>query len=121
MSADVDLCIANLEIKLAVIEEASKKVLDEHCNKVFLISTLNYCPVDKGNLQRSAKNVVFINTLTEYARRISYGDDSVNYSIFVHEMLNKRHSNPPTACAKFLERAVTETNNELFESMQAVV
>jgi hypothetical protein len=112
MSSDIDHCIANLEIKLAVRHEEAKQILNEHVNKVFLISTENYCPVDKGPLKASAKKTAIVN-----GWRISY---NTPYAIFVHERPGPRHFNPPSACWKYLERAVNETQNELYQNMKVV-
>lgn len=129
------LVLANIEIILAKKSAGARKALDEHVNKVFVISNENYCPVDKGNLKASGKKVVTVDSEQEKTWRISYGGSSeqtfsldhsftvfgsgdvsmgysgyVNYAAIVHENLNARHYNPPSACAKYLERAVNEND-----------
>ncbi|MEN6293159.1 MAG: hypothetical protein ABFD07_14250 [Methanobacterium sp.] len=119
---DISSAFGIITIQLAAKSEAARKALDEHVEKVYLISTENYCPVDRGNLKESAENEVVTDTPTEYTRRISYGGDTAPYAFWVHERLNLNHTNPPAACAKFLERAVVETQSDLeFEIMQAAL
>jgi hypothetical protein len=139
---DVDRCINSLTIGFLYIRQSAKEALDEHTKKVFQISSEKFCPVDTGALKASGQNVVLTDTINEYSRRISFGgshqitsyvnDDLtfwgsgellmrystfVDYAWWVHEILSNMHTNPPTACAKFLERAVNETNPELFKTM----
>jgi hypothetical protein len=146
MSSDVDQCIAYLEIKLAAKHEEAEVVLDKHVDKVYDLSRNTYCPVDTAALRESAKKTKIENGWRisfggeSFALAAAFqrhhlaptGNQSqsiintagvgrqVDYAINVHENLSVRHDNPSTACAKFLERAVTETNNELFQSMRVV-
>lgn len=118
MTNDVSGAISEITIQLAAMTEAAKNALDEHVEKVYLISTENYCPVGKGNLKASAKNELVADTPTERTRRISFGGDTAPYAFWVHERLDLNHTNPPAACAKFLERAVIETQNDLVSEIE---
>jgi hypothetical protein len=137
--------MARLAVKTEIISEELKKAMDEHVNKVYLISKENYCPVDKGNLKASAKKTILKDTPTNYTQRISFGGDAssyaqaegslffwgtgellmtariyVDYALMVHEILEYQHNNPPTACAKYLERAVNETKGDLMQTIQII-
>lgn len=91
----------------AVIEgltEAAGEVTEEVAESILNRSN-ELVPKKTGDLMKSGR--IFTSESAEGNKRagVSYGDDSVNYAVFVHEDLSKFH---PNGQAKFLEQAMNE-------------
>ena len=102
-------CIANIELYVEKMNMSAKAAVADFAAEVMLVSTENYCPVDTGTLKDSANVEETTNTETEYEVTLSYNTD---YAVYVHEISRYYHDNPPSACWKFLERALTESQGK---------
>ena len=107
-------CVANIELYVEKMNMSAKQAVTDFANEVMLVSTENYCPVDTGTLKDSASVEETQNTETEYEVTLSYNTD---YAINVHEISTYHHNNPPTACWKFLEKALTESQGKFEEEL----
>lgn len=82
--------------------------------KVFSVSQY-YCPLDRGPLRASGR-IVTTGSGLNASTTIEYGGDSAPYAMWVHEDLTKHHDAP--TCAKWLERAYLETENDCLAIMK---
>jgi len=81
------VCVANLMLKITAVDTTARSVVHDWAKDVKTTSQNQYCPVDKGDLKKSAKEEVTKNTITEFFVRISYGE-GLDYAIYVHEIPN---------------------------------
>jgi len=95
--------------------DASKRALDEWMKETLLISSENFCPIDKGDLKESAEIEKATDTTLEYSLVASY---NTPYAIYVHEILTNYH---PHGQAKFLEIPFTIQQSKLEEELKLAV
>lgn len=113
---DISQALKMITERTLVITEAARLGLDKHTDNVLELSNV-YCPKDTGKLVASGKKEVTKDSPLSKTIRISYGGDDAPYAFWVHERLDLHHNSP--TCAKFLERAVTEKQADLIETVRS--
>ena len=104
-------CVAKLIAIANRINNNTRKAVEEVTDEIFIVSTENFCPVDKGNLKKSAKKEKR-KTSTEHIVIISY---NTPYCWYVHE-LPYRHVHGQR---KYLEVPVRMYKNKLVDSIKS--
>jgi len=108
------VCVANLIAKTAAVNLTARNTIKDFARDVKTTSQNQYCPVDKGNLKKSAKDEVIKNSLTEFFVRISYGE-GLDYAIYVHEIPR----NHPIGQYKFLSTPFNLMSYRLMTDLQS--
>lgn len=98
------------------VEQAAAKSLYQSANRIMEVSKDVYCPVDTGAL-RASGNVALPEITSGHNVKVDmgYGNSSVSYAIFVHE-IDKNYRNGKQW--KYLETPLKENLGEVQERLK---
>lgn len=118
MAQLMDPSILNAEMEK--MQNELRTIFKNHVQKVGLISTQNFVPIDTGKLQASYKEEIISDTPDLFIIRQSYGNDGeVPYAAAVHEVPTNYH---PHGSAGYLRIPISLTLDDLtFEFEQMVL
>jgi hypothetical protein len=85
----------------------------ERGGQIILDKARYYCPVETGRLR--THSFVTVEQLDDQSGRVAITFDMA-YAVYVHEDVSATHASP--TCAKFLERAVRETKDDVSWAFQ---
>ena len=105
-------CMAQLIIISKRLEQAAKEATKQTADEILKASTEKYCPVETGELKKSAK-LEEENTGREYKVKISYNTE---YAIYVHEIARYYH---PHGQYKYLETPFNELTPKLSSNVES--